>query len=47
MLMPSVNYLRVIDCELDAANRNESDKKEQRNGKRKLIQAYLYDNQLK
>ena len=33
MLMPTVNYLRVIDCEPDAANRNESYRKDHKNGK--------------
>ena len=32
MLMSTVNYLRVIDCEYDAAKRNESYKKDH-NGK--------------
>ena len=27
MFMPRVNYIRVIDCEHDAANKNESSKK--------------------
>ena len=45
--MATVNYLRVIGCEHDVANRNESYKKDHRNGKRKLIKDYLYSNQLK
>ena len=46
-LMPTVNYLRVIGCEHDAANWNESYRKAHRNGKMKLMKAYLYTNQLK
>ena len=45
--MPTVNYLRVIGCEHDAANSNESYSKDHRNGKAKLVKAYLYTNQLK
>ena len=47
MLMPTVNYLHVINCENDSANRNESYKKPQRNYKRKPRNTYLYTNQLK
>ena len=39
--MPTVNYLRVADCEHDAANRNESYREDHRNGNRKLMNAYL------
>ena len=46
MLMSTVNYLRVIDCEQDAANRNLSYKKDHRDGKMKLVNAYLYNNRL-
>ena len=45
--MPTVNYLRVIDFEHDAANWNESYRKSHRNDKTKLIKVYLYTNQLK
>ena len=45
--MPTVNYLQVIDCERDAANWNESYRQGNRNGKTKLMEAYLYTNQLK
>ena len=45
--MPSVNYLRVIGCEHDAANWNESYRKYHWNDKMKLMKAYLYTNQLK
>ena len=45
--MPTVNYLQVIACEHDAANWNESYRKDHQNGKTKLIKAYLYTNQLK
>ena len=34
--MPTVNYLRVIDCEHDAANKNESYRKDHRNSKSNL-----------
>ena len=44
--MPTVNYLQVIGCEHDAANRNMSNRKDHRNGKAKLMKAYLYTNQL-
>ena len=40
--MPTANYLRFIGCKLDAANRNESDRKDRRNGKMKLMKANLY-----
>ena len=40
--MPTVNYLRVIGCELDAANLNQSYRKDHRNSKTKLIKAYLF-----
>ena len=33
MLMTTVNYLRVIDCEHDAANRNERYRKNHQNRK--------------
>ena len=45
--MPAANYLRFIGCEHDAANRNESYRKDHRNGKTKLMMAYLYTNYLK
>ena len=45
--MPTVNYLRAIGCEHDAANRNESYRKDHRNGKIKGMKVYLYTNQLK
>ena len=45
--MPTVNYFRVIACEDDTANRKKSYGKDNHNGKRKLMKAYLYTNQLK
>ena len=45
--MHTVNYLRVIGCEHDAANWNESYRKDHRNDKMKHMKAYLYINQLK
>ena len=36
--MPTVNSITVIDCEHDAANRNKSYRKGQRNDK----EAYIY-----
>ena len=45
--MPTVNYLRVIGCEHDAENWNMSYKKDHRNGKMKLMKAYLYTDQFK
>ena len=42
--MSTVYYLRVIDAEHDAANRNESYRKDYRNRKRKLMKAYLDTN---
>ena len=45
--MPTVNYLLVIDCEHDAANRNDKYRKDYQNGKRKFMKPYLYTNQLK
>ena len=45
--MPTVNSLRVTDCEQEAVNRNESYRKDYGNGKMKLMKAYLYTNQLK
>ena len=41
--MPTVNYLRVIrgEYEHDAANWNESYRKDHRSGKMKLMKAYL------
>ena len=45
--MLTVNYLWVIGCEHDAANWNESYRKEHRNGKMKLMKAYMYTNKLK
>ena len=44
---PTVSYLQVIGCEHDSANWNESYRKDHRNGKMKLMKAYLYSNQLK
>ena len=44
--MLTVNYLRVIVCEHDAAKWNESYRKDYRNSKMKLMKAYLYTNQL-
>ena len=44
--MLTVNYLRVIGCEHDAVKWNESYRKDNRNGKMKLMKAYLYTNQL-
>ena len=44
--MPTVNYLRVIGCEHDAANWKESYRGGHRNGKMKLMKAYLYTDQL-
>ena len=45
--MLTVNYLWVIAYENDAANTNEIYRKDHRNGKKKLMKAYLYNNQLK
>ena len=45
--MPTVNYLRAIGCEHDAANWKESYRNCHQNGKTKLMKAYLYTNQLK
>ena len=45
-LMPTVNYLRVIGCEHDAVNWNESYRKGHRHGK-KFMRACLYTYQLK
>ena len=45
--MSKVNYLRIIGCEHDAANWNESYRKDYQYGKRKLKKAYLFTNQLK
>ena len=42
--MPTVNYLRVIDCEHDAVNINESYRKDHWNDKRKFMKAYQYTN---
>ena len=42
--MPTVNYLRVLSCEHNAANGNESNREDHRNGKTKLMKAYLYIN---
>ena len=42
MLMLAINYLRIIDCKYDAANRNESYQKEHRSSKRKFLKYYLY-----
>ena len=39
--------LQVTDCEHDAPNRNENKRIGYLNGKRKLMKAYLYTNQLK
>ena len=36
MLMPTVNYFRVVKCEHDAANRNESYRKGHRTAKEGL-----------
>ena len=47
MIVHIINSLQDIDCEHDAAIRNESYRKIHRNGKRKLMKAYLYTNQLK
>ena len=44
--MLPVNYLRVIGCEHNAAKWNESYREDYRNGKTKLMKAYLYTNQL-
>ena len=33
MFIPTVNYLRVIDCEHDAEDRNERYRKDHQNGK--------------
>ena len=44
-LMSTFNYFRAIDCEYDAANRNESFRKGQWSGKRKLIKNHLYISQ--
>ena len=46
-LMPTANYLRAIGCEHDAANWNESYRKDHRNDNMKLMKVYLYTNQLK
>ena len=46
-IMLTVNYLRVTDCEHDAAKRIEDYKKGCRSTKRKLAMAYLYSNILK
>ena len=45
--MPWVNYLRVIGYEHNAANSNESYRKNHRHGKTEIMKAYLYTNQLK
>ena len=45
--MPIANYLRVIGSKHDAANWYESYKRDHRNGKTKIMQAYLYIIQLK
>ena len=45
--MYTVNYLRIIGCEHDAANWNESYRKDHENGKTKLMKAYQYTNHLK
>ena len=45
--MPTVKYLRATDCEHDAAKRQDSYRKDNRNGKRKLMKAYIYTNQFK
>ena len=47
MVMLAVNYLQVIYCEHGAVNRNKRYRKDQWYGKRKLMKAYLYNNQLK
>ena len=39
--LPAVNYLRVTDCETDAANRDESNRKCYRIIKRKIMKAYI------
>ena len=45
--MPTVNYLRVIGSEHDTANEEENYRKDHRNGKTKLMKAYMYRNQFK
>ena len=40
--MPTVNCLRAIGCEHDAANKNVSNRKDHRNGKAMLMNAHLY-----
>ena len=46
MSMLLANHPQVADCEYVAAFRNESYKKCHRSGKRKLMKAYLYTNEL-
>ena len=42
--MSTVNYLRVIGCEHNAENWNESYRNDHWNGKIKLMKAYVYAN---
>ena len=44
--MPTANYLLVIGCKHDAANRNDSYRKDHRSDKQKLMNVYLYTNQI-
>ena len=44
--MPTINYLREIGCEHDAANWNETYRNDHRNGETKLMKVYVSTNQL-
>ena len=41
MHMPTVNYLQIIDCEHDAAYKNESYREAHRNGRTMFMKSYL------